>query len=397
MRGKIFFSFMVGTALVFTPSYFVARAQAPETLTLTYKSEKFLVDKNTLSSWEGKQIIQSNPAFTSSLNPESQLLAFIGQAPKTIVAKTAYNYKLAPVYEFIQEAAKKINTESVNPVLKIENNLAVEFTPPQTGIKINAYKTAMDALTTLQSGQDSLEMSAYESEPQTSLSSTNNLGINELLASGVSNFKGSPKNRRFNIAMGAEKFKGIIIPQGTTFSFNKILGPVDKQSGFLPELVIKKEGTVPEFGGGLCQVSSTTFRAAMKAGLPIVERKNHSYAVQYYSPQGTDATIYPGSVDLRFTNDTPGAILIWAYEKDTNTLVFDFYGTKDSRQISLEKPVQYDKKPDGSMKATWARTVIKDGAEKTVTFNSAYQPPALFHKVEEFAKIPTTTPGTVAQ
>jgi vancomycin resistance protein YoaR len=83
----------------------------------------------------------------------------------------------------------------------------------------------------------------------------------------------------------------------------------------LPELVIKKEGTVPEFGGGLCQVSSTAFRAAMNGGLPITQRRNHAYAVQYYAPQGTDATIYPGVVDLKFINDTPGDILIWAFEK----------------------------------------------------------------------------------
>src|SRR6185369_10179137 len=116
----------------------------------------------------------------------------------------------------------------------------------------------------------------------------------------VSNFKGSPKNRRHNITVGVEKMKGVIVPQGAEFSFNEHLGPVDGEHGFLPELVIKKNGTVPEFGGGLCQVSSTTFRAAMTAGLPITQRRNHAYAVQYYSPQGTDATIYPGSADLKF-------------------------------------------------------------------------------------------------
>src|SRR4029077_14600178 len=120
-----------------------------------------------------------------------------------------------------------------------------------------------------------------------------------------------------------------------------------------------------EFGGGLCQVSTTTFRAAMQAGLPITARRNHAYAVKYYSPQGTDATIYPGSADLKFINDTPGAILIWPYEKDKNTLVYDFYGTKDSRQVTLQTPVVYDRKPDGSMKATWTRLVTVDGTTRT--------------------------------
>src|SRR5439155_24119567 len=139
--------------------------------------------------------------------------------------------------------------------------------------------------------------------------------------------------------------------------------------GFLPELVIKGDkGTIPELGGGLCQVSSTTFRAAMQAGLPITERRNHAYAGQYYSPQGTDATIYPGSADLKFINDTPGAILIWPYFKDKANWVFDFYGTKNDWQVTWEKPLFYDRKNDGSMKAPGMRGLRVDGQPKTNVF-----------------------------
>jgi hypothetical protein len=163
----------------------------------------------------------------------------------------------------------------------------------------------------------------------------------------------------------------------------------------LPELVIRRDkGTVPELGGGLCQVSSTTFRAAMQAGLPITQRRNHSYAVQYYAPQGTDATIYPGVIDLKFTNDTPGSILVWPYFKDDNTLIFDFYGTKDSREVILDKPYSYDRKPDGSMKASWTRTVKKGGKENKETFRSVYLPPALFHKQEQFVNNPASPTPT---
>jgi hypothetical protein len=123
---------------------------------------------------------------------------------------------------------------------------------------------------------------------------------------------------------------------------------------------------------------------AMAAGLPITARRNHAYAVQYYSPQGTDATIYPGSADLKFVNNTPGAILIWPYKKDKNTLVYDFYGTSDGRKVTLEKPVVYDRKSDGSMKATWTREIFNNGNTTIDTFKSVYQSPALFHKTETF-------------
>jgi vancomycin resistance protein YoaR len=278
--------------------------------------------------------------------------------------------------------------------LEIQGNKAINFAPPTEGINIDKVAATFSLLKALREGKNSANLPYATATPTTRLSDLNNLGINELIAHGVSNFKGSPSNRRHNIKVGVEKFTGLIIQKGEEFSFNKYLGPVEAEEGFLPELVIKGDkGTVPELGGGLCQVSSTTFRAAMEAGLPILQRRNHAYAVQYYSPQGTDATIYPGVVDLKFKNDTPGAILVWPHFEDKDTLIFDFYGTKDSRVVTLEKPIQYDRKPDGSMKAEWTRIIEKDGVTSSSTFKSIYQPPALFHKQEQFVGSgPTPTP-----
>jgi hypothetical protein len=120
--------------------------------------------------------------------------------------------------------------------------------------------------------------------------------------------------------------------------------------------------------------------------------------VQYYSPQGTDATIYPGSADLKFVNDTPGSILIWPYFPDKDTLIFDFYGTNDNRNVTLKDPVVFDRQSNGAMKASWTRIVTKNGVSDTKTFNSVYLPPALFHKHEQFVPNPaspnsTTPPG----
>jgi vancomycin resistance protein YoaR len=304
-----------------------------------------------------------------------------------------YSYRIDKIYQFIQRLAQTIDIPSVNAVLKIQNNRATEFTPPQNGIKLDVYASTFSALKALKTNLSGVALKIREFPPTIALSQTNSLGINELLAKGESNFKGSPGNRIHNIKVGVEKMKGVIIPPNEEFSFNKFLGPVEAEEGFLPELVIKSSGTVPELGGGLCQVSTTTFRAAMNTGLKITQRKNHAYAVQYYSPQGTDATIYPGVIDLKFINDTPGSLLIWPYIKSPNTLIFGFWGTRDARQVILHPPVQYDKKPDGSMKATWTRDIFNNGTTTTVTFKSTYLPPALFHKTEEFIT-PTSTPSS---
>ncbi len=81
--------------------------------------------------------------------------------------------------------------------------------------------------------------------------------------------------------------------------------------------------------------------------------------------------------------------MIWPYFKSSDILIFDIYGTYDGRKVELGTPYSYDKKSDGSMKATWKRTVTKIGQDPTYdTFNSVYQPPALFHKEETF--VPST-------
>jgi len=262
------------------------------------------------------------------------------------------------------------------PRLTVRKNWATDFEPGQDGRGVDLHRLRQLLL----ANSEKIELPVISVSPQKSLADTNNLGITELVAVGESNFAGSPRNRVHNVSVGADKYNGLIIAPGEEFSFNKYLGDVDAENGFLPELVIKSGSLIPEFGGGLCQVSSTTFRAAMNAGLPITARRNHSFAVQYYAPQGTDATIYPGSVDFKFVNNLSSHLLMRT-RIDGSQLYFEFYGTKDKREVAFEGPVVYDKKTDGSMKTTWTRHVTANGSVTTQVFNSTYQPPALFQRV----------------
>jgi|GEM_PF-571088 len=366
----------------------------PQNMALSLEDKTIEVKKNVLDSWRGRTLVTKTPQLIrQGEGIVADLKVFFNKASVPTKQTQSYSYKPGLIYSFLAEQAVAFNSESTNPELTMENSRATHFVPPHIGIKIDLYQSMFNVLTALEKNMATATLITVKSWPSSPLSQTNTLGINELIGHGVSSFKGSPFNRRHNIAVGVEKMKGVIIAPLQEFSFNYYLGPVEKDQGFLPELVIKAEGTVPELGGGLCQVSSTTFRAAMEAGLPITQRRNHAYAVQYYSPQGTDATIYPGVIDLKFTNDTPGNILIWAYFTDKDTLVFDFYGTKDSRKITLEKPVQYDRRSDGSMKASWTRLITTAaGEERTDIFKSVYRSPALYHKIETFV----TAPGAPA-
>ncbi len=243
--------------------------------------------------------------------------------------------------KYAEELEPLVNRPMQNAKLKIKDNKATQFVPHQSGAVLRINDTIELIKSNLLTSQREFELPINYLEPKTTLADLNDLGINELVATGVSNFSGSPRNRRHNIATGASKFDLIVVEPDTTFSFNEILGQVDESTGYLPELVIKGDETIPEYGGGLCQVSTTAFRAILKAGYPIVARKNHSYRVSYYEPAGSDATIYPPYPDLRFNNDSTASILIDTYINGDN-LYFDFYSTKPDYEVKIEGPRVYN-------------------------------------------------------
>lgn len=180
------------------------------------------------------------------------------------------------------------------------------------------------------------------------------LGLKDLLGTGYSKFVGSSNARIFNVKKGLDIFNNIILAPGETLSFNSMLGDVTVAAGWKEELVIKEGGkkTVPEAGGGLCQVSTTTYRALIESGLEVTERRAHSYLVSYYvgdnDPRsGIDATIYPGSQDLVFKNDTSNYILFQTAITATEAFV-RIYGTNDGRTVKLEGPIKSGSTSPGS-------------------------------------------------
>jgi vancomycin resistance protein YoaR len=176
------------------------------------------------------------------------------------------------------------------------------------------------------------------------------LGIVELIAEGVTSFAGSSASRVQNIVVGAQQFDGLLIPPGETFSFNHYLAEVTAEKGYEESIIIWGNETRADVGGGLCQVSSTAFRAAFWAGVPITERWAHAFRVSYYEPpKGLDATIYSPSVDLKWVNDTGHYILIHTYADRANqTLTFHYFGTKPNRTVEIDGPYEANPVPHGA-------------------------------------------------
>ena len=185
--------------------------------------------------------------------------------------------------------------------------------------------------------------------PQVADEDAPNLGIVELVSQGVTYFKGSSPGRVRNIQIAASRFHGLVIPPGGTFSFNKYLGDVSAEAGYEESLIILGDRTRVGIGGGICQVSTTAFRAAFWGGYPIVERTPHGFRVSWYEPPvGLDATVYSPYVDLKFLNDTPYHLLIETEANpQTGLLAFRFYSTKTGRTVEMEGPFEENVVPHG--------------------------------------------------
>lgn len=279
---------------------------------------------------------------------------------------------------YVVGLAQKTNQSPIDAKFTIDNGLAIILTPAQNGQELNVLTTTTELRQGLLANKSEIVLTSKITEPAITAEKISALGISDRLAIGESNFTGSTLARIQNIKVSSKKYNGLIIKPNETFSFNTILGDVTASQGYAPEKVIKAGRIEYEYGGGICQVSTTLFRAAIMAGFPIVERKPHAFPVHYYEPQGFDATIYPGSSDLRFINNTPGPVLIQTHIVGKN-IFFEIYGKSDGRIVTMNGPYQYDIQPDGAMKAYFTRAInFADGASTSKTFYSNYKSPSLY-------------------
>jgi len=197
-----------------------------------------------------------------------------------------------------------------------------------------------------------LDLPVTVARPAVPAEDMNQMGLTSLVGEATTYFKGSAEARVRNIGVAASKFHGVVVPPGAVFSFNDYLGPVTAEAGFEDGLVIWGDRTAVGIGGGVCQVSTTAFRAAVMGGFEIVERWAHGYRVSWYETgtgPGLDATVYSPDVDFKFRNDTDHFLLIQtATDPAAGTVTFRFYGTPTGRVVKLEGPVEENVVPHGA-------------------------------------------------
>ena len=282
------------------------------------------------------------PLIVASVDLEFQFALDARSLSAASLDKDSHEYDLTALRRQVQGWSKAVNRESKNVRLHFNPDLneLVVLQPSQEGFSLNVDGTVEGILTALRAGGTSAPLQLNWSPPEFTEEDLPSLGINTLLAHSETYFKGSSAARVHNIDLTTQQFASVLIPPGEVFSFNETIGPITVAAGYADAAIIWGDRTAIGVGGGVCQVSTTIFRTALDAGLPIEERHNHGYVVSWYGQPGMDATIYTPYVDLRFRNDTPGYLLLQPdLNVETGTLAVNLFGTPTGRTVQISEPI----------------------------------------------------------
>jgi len=250
---------------------------------------------------------------------------------------------------YVEGLKERYNREPQDARLQFVEGKVEEFAPARDGIEVQKEEAARKLSEAVEKlfaegvKEETVEVPITKTAPRVTTEEVNSLGIVERIGKGESYYAHSIPNRVYNVALAASRVSGALVAPGEEFSFNQQVGEISGATGYRTAYVIANGRTELGDGGGVCQVSTTVFRAALLAGLPITERWAHAYRVGYYeqnSKPGFDATIYSPSKDLKFLNDTPGHILVQAIvDEESRHLTIELYGTKDGR-VALISPAR---------------------------------------------------------
>lgn len=326
----------------------IANQPEASTFEVVWKSDGYQLSDEEVEAARKKaaSLIGIRLIFSSN---EPRLETAVNDQDMISLLKLPEGFREAEVLALVAELAEQLDREPQDAVFEYKpGSLEVtEFVPDFPGIKVNQEKMAKqitESIDQLVEATDSaknisLTLPMETADPKITLAETNDLGIKELIGLGKSQYAHSIPTRIHNVALATNRVSLTLVPPNQEFSFNKTLGDVSRVTGFRPAYVIKDGRTILGDGGGVCQVSTTLFRALLNAGVKITRRLPHSYRVDYYEQDmkpGVDATVYAGNTDLRFINDTPGYILIYGWADSENLrMQFQLFGTSDGRSTEI--------------------------------------------------------------
>ncbi len=256
--------------------------------------------------------------------------------PADVPAKIVFSEdKLATI---IQTLKTNWDSPPKNANLSLSND-KIEITDEKAGYILDFDETFEQIRLALSEGKLQVQAAGQLLEPAVKTADLST--IDALLAEYVTIFDENDRNRSHNITLASATINGSLVKPGEIFSLNQRLGPRGAENGYLKAPIFIQSQLALDFGGGICQVATTLYNAALLANLGIVERYSHPLPVNYVS-LGRDATIAGDYLDLKFLNNT-GAPVYISSNIESGTLTIHIFGTKITKQrevrITTDKSV----------------------------------------------------------
>ncbi len=251
------------------------------------------------------------------------------------IERTMFDERL--LKKWTDEIASSLSTSSTNAKITGFNVNTKAFTLSSASAGTTVDKDALykHALSTLQNGGGSVEVNVVSINPEvTEKDFTSKFGM---ITSAVTNASSSNANRLTNLKLSCAAINGYCVEPGATFSFNEVVGQRTTKRGYKKATVYQSGEIAEDIGGGVCQVSTTLWNAAMKANCEIVEWHEHSRPVAYVD-KGKDATVNWGTQDMKFKNTSSYPMYLIAYVTENKRVYCEIYGElfPDGKYITIE-------------------------------------------------------------
>lgn len=254
-----------------------------------------------------------------------------------------YDYNEVAIIDFVNSIEAEVYKEPVNAKIEIENG-NITVTDDIKGISLNKDEL-ISKLKEIAADikEDSYNVEVSLNENIASVTGNSLRRINGVLSTFTTSDSSYP--RLVNMGIAARDLNGTIVMPGEIFSFNDIVGDSLPEKGYLISHSFINGRSVEDYGGGVCQVSTTLYGTLMRTNIRPIERGPHSMPI-WYAPKGLDATVFYGSIDLKFVNEFNAPIYIYA-GLDGENLTITFYG-----DTSLMNGLKYE--PYSVQVASWA-------------------------------------------
>lgn len=301
-------------------------------VTVTYDGRSVAVPAQKVATWIRFDTVSASADATvgvtkTSVGATASAEPSAATAPRVLVA----SFDATRVGEAITSLTKDLGTKPRDASFSVSGG-KVTIKPSKTGRGADLSTLAKELAAACTGGDErTAEIRLVEIQPALTTEAARDMGISDRISTYTTYYPGSTSARINNIHTLARAFDAKLVPPGGVFSFNGTAGERTAAKGYQEAPAIVNGKLVPQLGGGVCQVGTTFFNAVFFSGLPVVERRNHSFYISHY-PKGRDATVSWGGPDFKFKNNTGGWILIRT-SYTSSSLTISLYGTDPGYEV----------------------------------------------------------------